>query len=104
MRARRRLAFHRHREAGNRLENRILVRAVLARANATTLERDEGTHGGDSADDCSERARDHLLFGQYHRRIAETAGGVTGAMDAVFPGNPVEFRPEETHVAHAHDA
>ena len=82
----------------------ILVAAILARPHGAALVADQRAHGGHRAHHGGKDARDHLLLGQHHRRVAEAAGGVAGAMDAVLAGDLVQLGPEEAHVAHAEHA
>gem|GEM_PF-4275344 len=62
---------------------------------------DQRAHRGDRADDGGENARDHLLFGQHHRGVAEAAGRVARADDAVPLRDRGELLPEKLHVPHA---
>ena len=98
------LAFHGHREAGDGLEDGVLVAAILARADGAAFVTDQRAHGGDGAHHGGKDAGDHLLLGQHHGGVAKAAGGVPGAMDAVLAGDLVQLGPEEAHVAHAQDA
>jgi len=95
---------HRHRKPGDCLEIRVFIAAILAGAHRSALVGHQRTHRGDRAHHRGEGPRDHLLFGQHHRRVAEAAGGVARRMHAVTRGDLMDGAPQETHVAHAQRA
>src|SRR5207247_8242993 len=104
MRAGRGLALHRHGEAGDDLEDWVLVPAVLPGADRAALVSDQRSYGRYRAHHRSEDARDQLLLGKHHRGVAERARGVAGADAAETVGHLLEVGPEEPHVAHTQNA
>ena len=101
MRAGRGLALHGHRKSGDRLEERVLVAAVLARPDRTAFVGHQRAHGAHRPDHRRKHARNHFLLGENHRGVSEPAGRVPGREHPVPGCDVMDRRPEIPHVPHA---